>query len=290
MSSEWDLSKAIGSKQKPYEVQIGNKEMILYSLGIGFQKQPLKTEHYDFTYEGSADFQAFPTMAVVVGHRGDLANFEVPGMPRFNPMMLLHGEERVEMHSPIEMDTTLLVEETIIDLQDKKKATVMVIETKITDKETNELKAKLFTNLFIRGIGGFGAKGTYKNAIPAEPKTQPDYVVSETTTPNQAFLYRLSGDYNPLHVDPNMSSLGGFDTPILHGLCTYGITARAVYETFHKEDPNLMQSITGRFTSHVFPGETLVVNMWKSGNQVTFITKTKERGLAVLKGSCVLKD
>ena len=87
-----------------------------------------------------------------------------------------------------------------------------------------------------------------------------------------------------------MSSMGGFDTPILHGLCTYGITARAVFETFHKEDPNIMKSITGRFTSHVFPGETLVVNMWRQGNNVTFITTTKERGLPVLKGSCVLKD
>ena len=117
-------------------------------------------------------------------------------------MMLLHGEEKVETYSPIEVDTTVVITETIVDLQDKKKATIMVIESAIHDKETNELKAKIFTNLFIRGIGGFGHKGTYKNLIPNAPETAPAVVSEETTTPNQAFIYRLCGDRNPLHVDP----------------------------------------------------------------------------------------
>lgn len=165
----------------------------------------------------------------------------------------------------------------------------MVVGTEGREKDSGELVFKLVTNLFIRGIGGFGHKGTVKIDIPQTPKTAPDAEVEETTTPNQAFLYRLSGDFNPLHVDPDMSAVGGFKVPILHGLCFYGITAKAVQEKYHKDDPTLMTKINARFTGHVFPGETLIVQMWKKGNQVIVQTKTKERGTTVLKGVCELK-
>ena len=287
--SGWDIKKAIGHKFKPYEVNVTNSELILYALGIGFQQDPLYKPHYNFTYENAEDFKAFPTVAVVLAHRGDLAAMSIPGVPEFNPMMLLHGEEKVEVYAPIEVDTTVVCQESVIDLQDKGKATVLVIETAINDKESGKLCAKIVTNLFVRGIGGFGHKGTTKNHIPEAPKTPAHASRVEKTTPNQAFIYRLCGDRNPLHVDPQMSEMGGFKVPILHGLCTYGITARAVYEQFHKEDPMLLEQISGRFTSHVFPGETLIVDMWKEGNQVIFSTKTKERGLIVLKGSCKLR-
>lgn len=164
-----------------------------------------------------------------------------------------------------------------------------MIETTIKDKESGDLVAKIITNLFVRGIGGFGHKGTIKQVYPQpSSKRAPDASVEEKTTPDQAFLYRLNGDLNPLHVDPQMSEMGGFKVPILHGLCTYGFTARAVYEKYHKEDPMVLKKISGRFTSHVFPGETLVVDMWKEGNTVIFATKTKERGIVVLKGFCEL--
>jgi acyl dehydratase len=117
-------------------------------------------------------------------------------------MLLLHGEEKVEMYAPIEVDTTVICQESIVDVQDKKKAFVLVIATEIKDKESGELKAKIYTNLFVRSKGGFGHKGSYKNVIPNAPKTAPAAVRVETTTPNQAFIYRLCGDRNPLHVDP----------------------------------------------------------------------------------------
>ena len=286
----FDLSKAIGHKFKPYEVAVDNRELILYALGIGFQADPLNKDHYNFCYENADDFQAFPTVAVVLAHRqfGELDT--IPGVPKFNKMMLLHGEEKVEVISPIEADTVVVCQEKVIDLQDKKKATVIVIETEIKDKSSGELRAKVISNLFVRGIGGFGHKGTFKSVIPPTPKEAPHHTASEKTEKNQAFLYRLCGDRNPLHVDPQMSSMGGFEVPILHGLCTYGFTARAVFEKYFKDDPMALEQISGRFTSHVFPGETLVVDMWKSGNQIVFNTKTKERGLVVLKGSCTLKQ
>ena len=113
----------------------------------------------------------------------------------------------------------------------------MCVTTEAKNKETGELLFRLKTMLFIRGIGGFGHKGTIKIDIPAIPKRAPDAIQEETTTKNQAFSYRLNGDKNPLHVDPEMSKMGGFQVPILHGLCFYGITAKAVYEKFHQQDP-----------------------------------------------------
>lgn len=114
--SEWDLKKAIGTKMVPYEQNITNDSMILYALGLGFQKDPLKAEHFNFTYERADEFQSFPTMGVVVAHRMTLDKLKVDGMPRFNPMMLLHGEESCEIFKPIEPDTTVVVQETLLDL------------------------------------------------------------------------------------------------------------------------------------------------------------------------------
>ena len=116
----------------------------------------------------------------------------------------------------------------------------MVMETVGKNKETGEMIFRIISNLFIRGIGGFGHKGTVKVDIPNTPTTAPDAQAEEITDKNQAFFYRLNGDYNPLHVDPDMSAVGGFKTPILHGLCTYGISAKAVYEKYHKDDPQLL--------------------------------------------------
>lgn len=251
----------------------------------------MNRHHHNFTYENAEDFQSFPTMNVIVGHRGGIENLQIPGVPAFNPMMLLHGEETLEIFQPIEPDTTLVVQESVLDIQDKKKAFVLVFETTIKDKESGELVSRLISNLFVRAPAGFGHRGTYKVDFPEPIKGQdPLHTAVEKTEPGQAFLYRLNGDYNPLHVDSNMSEMGGFKVPILHGLCTYGVTAKALHEKYFKEDPQRLKRISGRFTSHVFPGETLIVDTWKQGNQIIFHTKTKERGMVVLKGFCELRE
>ena len=127
---------------------------------------------------------------------------EIPGVPAFNPMMRLHGEEKVDFFNPIENDSTLVCTESVHDIQDKKKATLLIIETEIKDKASGQLKAKIYTNLFVRGLEGSKNKGKFANPIPEAPKRTPCFSKSETTTPNQAFYYRLCGDRNPLHVDP----------------------------------------------------------------------------------------
>jgi len=158
-ASDWDLSKAIGHKSTPYEVAVTKKDLMLYSLGIGFQADPLNASHYNFTYENAEDFQSFPTMPVVLAHRNMEAAMSLPGVPQYNPMMLLHGEETVEVFKPLEADTTVVVQDTLVDLQDKGKATVLVNESTLTDKETGEVLSKILTSTFVRGIGGFGERG-----------------------------------------------------------------------------------------------------------------------------------
>lgn len=230
-------------------------------------------------------------MPVVVGHRQPFTNFlSTPHIPEFNPMMLLHGEEYLENYKPIPAGSKIVCHEKIIDIQDKGSGAALVLEALLKNEATGDLHAKIITTLFIRGIGGFGYKGTYKSTIPTIPKRAPDAVVEDKTEPNQAILYRLSGDYNPLHIDPEMAALGNFEKPIIHGLCTYGFTARAVYEKFGKGDPNAIRTFACRFTSHVFPGETYVIEMWKEGNTVVFETKTKERGKVALRGYAELRD
>lgn len=179
----FDIKKAIGHKFEEYEVKVDNREMILYALGIGFQKDPLNAAHYNFCYENGEEFGPFPTIPVVIAHR-NFGTMKIPGTPSYNPMMILHGEEKVENFSPIEVDSTIVVKEQIHDMQDKGKATVIVIQTDLYDKETGDHKARIFTNLFVRGIGGFGHKGTYRNNIPEKPKEAPQFVREEKTEKN----------------------------------------------------------------------------------------------------------
>lgn len=123
--ADWDLNKAIGFEWEPFEVPVTKREIILYALGLGFQKDPLNKDHYNFTYEGAEEFTSFPTISVVLGHKFE--SFNIPGVPEFNPMMLLHGEESLEVFKEVEPDTTLVVTQKLIDLQDKKKAFVMIL-------------------------------------------------------------------------------------------------------------------------------------------------------------------
>lgn len=210
------------------------KDSILYALGIGFQRDNLNKDHFKYTYENHADFESFPTVPIVICHRGPFADgdFTIPGMPSFNPMMLLHGEESITIEKPVEPGMTYVVEENIADLQDKGKGGLLIFDAKIKEKETGELVSTVRSSLFIRGIGGFGHKGTVVTKYPKPPKRAPDMEKEEVTDKSQAFLYRLCNDRNPLHVDPDMSAMGGFDIPILHGLCTYGFTARSLLENF----------------------------------------------------------
>ena len=259
----------------------------MYALGIGFQEDPMNEKHFQFTYEQAANFKAFPTFYHTFAHQNPwrMGGYVSPGLPAFDPMKLLHGEETLEVFKPLTPGSTFIVKQDILDMQDKGSAAILVVAAKIYDKVTNEIFAQVNTSFFIRGIGGFGHKGTYKIKFPATPKRSPDYETTVNIKKNAAFIYRLSSDTNPLHVDPEESKRGGFSVPILHGLCTYGMTIGALQQHFYYDNVDEIKHTGVRFTSHVYPGETLIIHAWQEGNDtIIYQTSTKERGKVVLKG------
>lgn len=288
--------KCIGYASNPGFTAVTSKESILYALGIGFSQDPLKTEDFTFTYELNDEFKVFPTYAVCLCTQN--LNFfeallECPGLPQFNPMMLLHGEHRVEFIRPIPVDCKLKSVGTISNVADKGKGALVTFEIKTYELAENNVENLIFVNYFsafIRGIGGFNYKGLPQKNLPAKPKRSADATVDEKTNPNQAIVYRLSGDYNPLHIDPNMAAMGGFDKPILHGLCFYGLASKAVYQTYGQGNVNSLKAVQARFTSHVFPGETVRFSLWKEGNVVVFSGSTVERGLECIVGAVELNE
>lgn len=220
------------------------------------------------------------------------AIMEVPGLPKFNPMMVLHGEQRFEIFRPLRPGKYINTGR-VYDVADKGKNMLLSLEIstfEVDEYNRRHLCCKQIMSTIIRGIGGFGYKGKDTFKFPSIPKTKADIVVEEKTDANQAIIYRLSGDNNPLHIDPNMAAMGGFDKPILHGLCFYGIATKLGLKHFCNYDSNLLKSIACRFTGSVFPGETLIYSFWRNGNSLVYSGSTKERKNECIIGVMELKD
>ena len=261
---------AVGSKGEPVEVSWTSKDCLLYAVGIG-----AGTHELAFTTENTngVEQQVFPTFPVVIGWGKGSA---MSSIGTFNPALLVHGQQSVTLHRPVPVEGTATLQSEISAMYDKEKAAVVLTTTTaVLDGEP------LYTNtasVFIRGEGGWGGDRGPSGPRNVPPEREPDRRVTYETSPNQALLYRLSGDRNPLHSDPAFAAMGGFDRPILHGLCTYGFTGRALLHTFCGSDPARFHHIEGRFTSPVMPGEALTVNMWESGDgEAVFTTAVGDR-------------
>ncbi|KAM3758795.1 hypothetical protein ACB098_01G072200 [Castanea mollissima] len=194
-----------------------------------------------------------------------------------------NGEQFLQVHNKV----------SLAGLHDKGKAAIIEYETKSYEKESGQLLCMNRSTVFLRGAGGFSKSSqpysysnyqTDKASTVKIPETHPFAVFEDSTQPSQALLYRLSGDYNPLHSDPMVAKIAGFSRPILHGLCTLGFAVRAIIKCICKGDPNLIKSITGRFLLHVYPGETLITEMWLDDLRVIYQAKVKERNQTVLSG------
>ncbi|KAH9458184.1 hypothetical protein MJO28_005251 [Puccinia striiformis f. sp. tritici] len=261
----------------PMEYTFTEKDCILYNLGIGAQEKQLK-----YVYEADVDFQVIPTFGVIPQFPS-ASQMPVDWLPNFSPMMLLHGEQYLSIKKfPIPTSGTFVNQSRLMEATDKGKAAAVVTITHTYDKQTGELLFENQSTVFIRGSGGFGGKKNSSDrgsasAINKPPNRKPDSIMTEKTDPKQAALYRLSGDFNPLHIDPAFSAVGGFENPILHGLCFFGISGKHIYETFGP-----YQDIKVRFVGSVYPGETVETYMWKEANKVIFVTKCKERDTVVL--------
>lgn len=277
------IAEAKAAQANGTEFSYEERDVILYNLGIGAKRTDLP-----YVFEGAEDFQALPTFGVIPPFSAETPYDLSTIVPNFNPMMLLHGEQYLEIRQfPIPTSGTLVSYPKLLEVVDKGGAAVVKSGTITIDKATGK---EVFYNeqaVFLRGSGGFGgqakgAEGGASTAANAVPKRAPDAVVEEKTTEEQAAMYRLSGDYNPLHIDPAFAKMGGFKAPILHGLCFFGIAGKAVYQKF-----GAFKNIKVRFAGSVIPGETLVTEMWKEGNKVIFQTKVKETGKLALASAAV---
>lgn len=273
---------AVGARGEPGERSWDSKDAILYALGVGCGVDDLA-----FTTENTQGVpqQVLPTFGVVlpVGGRGAW-----DALGDVNWTMLVHGEQSIELHQPIPVEGRCRSVTTVTGIYDKGSGAVVVTETESVDAASG---APLFTTrsaAFIRGEGGWGGdRGPGAESRPTVPERAPDHVVSYTTTRDQALLYRLSGDRNPLHSDPSFARAAGFDTPILHGLCTYGFTGRALLQTLCGGDPARFRSMEGRFSSPVFPGDELTISMWITGDgEAVFQTRRPGDVVVLDNGLC----
>ena len=238
-----------------------------------------------FTTENSEgiDQQVFPTYPVVIpGGGGAMRNIGT-----FNPAMLVHGEQRVTLHKPLPPDGAVTLRSRIVGIYDKGKAAVVAAETEATDNTDASPAYTTYMSAFIRGEGGWGGDRGPSGPRNVAPERDPDEQVTYQTSRDQALIYRQSGDRNPLHSDPAFAAMGGFDRPILHGLCTYGFTGRALLHTLAGSDPRRFHHIEGRFSAPVLPGDTLTVSMWRIGEGEAVFQTAKQDGTVVIdQGLC----
>jgi acyl dehydratase len=273
---------AVGETSEPTRQSWTSKDALLYAVGVGAGQEPL--EELQFTTENSIDIdqKVLPTMAVILGFGGGA--FSKIG--DFNPAMLVHGEQSIELHREIPVAGEIETVGEITGIYDKGKGAVVVSESRSTLVSDGEPLFTKTMSAFIRGEGGWG--GDSGPALTWEqPDRDPDHSVTYTTRPEQALIYRLSGDRNPLHADPQFAAMGGFDRPILHGLCTYGFSGRGLLNTLCEGDPARFRSMYGRFSSPVFPGEELTVNVWVTGDgEAVFQTQGGDGRVVLDKGTC----
>ncbi len=255
------------------------KDTILYALGIGFGQEATNPDHLKYVYE--QDLQAFPTMAVVLGYPGFWMKNPEAGI---NWVKLVHGEQRLTMHRPIPAKGRVIGRSRISHVIDKgaDKGALVITERTLTDADDN-LLVTIAQTTFCRGDGGLSQSDDSPAALEATPDTAPDMTCSLPILEQAALIYRLCADNNPLHADPAVAARAGYPRPILHGLCTYGVAARAIIQTVCGNHADKLASLNTRFSSPVYPGETLVVEMWKDGNTgVRFRAKVSERDVIVL--------
>ena len=277
------VDQVLGYEFEPTMFTYGDREVILYALGIGAAKDPLDPNELALVYEGSPQgFKVFPTFAVTFPSGRGLRLMDIQGL-KFNPMMLLHGEQYLEIIKPLPANAEITNHGRITQVYDKGAGALILIEVTSKD-DLGETIAINESAVFIRGLGGFGGdRGPSTSHVNSPPDREPDVVFQEPVPANQALLYRLAGDRNPLHADPEMAAIGGFDRPILHGLCTFGFAARAVLKTFGDDNPARFKSIKTRFARHFFPGETLATEMWETGDSaILFRCKAVERNEYVI--------
>jgi 3-hydroxyacyl-CoA dehydrogenase/3a,7a,12a-trihydroxy-5b-cholest-24-enoyl-CoA hydratase len=287
-----DVDEALGSRYPDRTSSYDERDLAIYALGVGAASDPSDERGLRLVYEGhGSGMKALPTFSVIPGTKAILGfakeGITAPGL-RYGLDRVLHGEQYIELTRPLPLKATLTTKGVVKDIWDKGKGALVVTALDSYD-EDGDLLIKNEMTAFIRGAGGWGGDRGPSAEINVPPSRKPDVVVEDSIPQNQALLYRLSGDWNPLHADPGMAKAFGFERPILHGLCTFGYAGRRVLENFAPDgNPDFFRSIQVRFASNVYPGDTLVTEMWKESDQrIVFQCKVKERDALVISNAAI---
>ena len=262
----------VGLSTDSIEIRWSDKDVLLYALAVGCKPEA----ELDFVYEARGP-KVLPTFSVIPGLN---IMGSVMAQVQFNLAMLLHGEQKITLHRPIPPSGKATGIGRIVEVWDKGKAAVIGVECVVTDKE-GPLFSTLAT-LFIRGAGGFGGERGPAHQVLQQPEREPDFVVEDITREEQAALYRLTGDRNPIHIDPDFAKFGGFEKPFLHGLCTYGFAGRAALSALCDGDPSRFVSMSGRFSDQVYMGDTIITKIWKVEAGKALMQVETQRGNVVL--------
>jgi acyl dehydratase len=252
---------------------------IFYALSLGLGQDPMNEDELRFVYE--KDLKVLPTFPCVVAHPGFWSRDLDTGIDWVKGV---HGEHQVVLHKPLAPKGALVGRTRIVEIIDKGpgKGALIYSERKVTDKQTGELLATINQTSFARGDGGFGGPQRPTPALHTIPDRAPDAVCDLPTRPEMALIYRWNADMNPLHADPAIAKAAGYPRPILHGLATFGVAGHAILKTMCSYDPARFKSMAGRFSSPVFPGETIRTEMWRDGPVVSFRARLVERDVIVL--------
>ena len=263
-----------------------DRDTILYALCLGMGSDPMDARTLPFVQERG--LRAMPTAPTVIAWDAQ------PTFPSLgiDPTLALHGEQKIELHRPVPAVWTARISGRVVSVIDKGvgKGAIVITQQTLDDASTGERVATLTTTCFARGEGGCGGNMQRGEAPHPMPTRAPDATAEFATRPDLALLYRLTGDRNPLHADPETANAAGFTRPILHGLCSFGMTCRAVLQTFADCDPVRIASHQARFVSPVYPGETLIVDLWRDADIVSFEARVAERNVKVISnGKSVLR-
>ena len=263
--------------------RITNRDAVLYALSVGLGQDPTDANQLDFVDHHRA-LRALPSMAVVLGHPGFWLGDERTGV---DAVRLVHGEQSIEIHRSLPVKGDVIGRTRVTGLIDKGKGrgALLFTEKQVTDAASGALLAVTAATTFLRGDGGFGGSTAPAPRPHPMPDTPPDIVVDLPTRPEQALYYRLNGDDNPLHADPDVAARAGFPRPILHGLCTCGIVSHALRRGLGDYQPDTLRRGGLRFSAPVYPGETIRTEMWRDGSFRARVAKREvvvvDHGLAV---------
>jgi acyl dehydratase len=282
-----NLAELQNFRLKPIIHRYDAKDSMLYALGLGYGADPTDPRQVQFVYEKG--LKAVPSICVVLAHPGFWINTPIL---EIDWLKVLHGEQSFTLYRPLPAEGVVRGEYDVVAVEDKgPKGAVMHVTKRLYCDESNELLAEVTSVYMLRGDGGCGDYGTPPSPPKPLPDREPDLEVDIATLPQSALIYRLSGDRNPIHADPEAARKAGFDRPILHGLCSMGVATRAIIDAVADGDPDRLTALSLRFSKPVYPGETLRISLFRDGPGYRFSARALERDIVVLdRGSAMLSN